>query len=289
MSSTEGHDPIGVTSPSRPSWPIPALALIWPLAAVVPAQTLDLPPRPGDAPEGRAIVAEIRDLPREARERRIEEEILGGNVPESLRRLAPVTLASGEQTATVWVTPDFLAVGSDADHSLTPLTPGTAQRVADGLGCVLPTRKLVDAIWGAAEVRLAPSPIPPSDEMTTVAVFADHNATVRGQRAEHLAEHPLGALVDGHKKSVVITARLASLENRVAIYGWHRLNGEAIQPLYVGHVDTWVDYSHGIRLVQSEMTANGEPTTVEGVLGDPGLCGLVSDEGVIEDPRYPTE
>ncbi len=35
----------------------------------------------------------------------------------------------------------------------------------------------------------------------------------------------------------------------LAIYGWHRENGVAIQPLTIVHKDTYVDYSHGIRLV----------------------------------------
>jgi len=28
---------------------------------------------------------------------------------------------------------------------------------------------------------------------------------------------------------------------------WHQLNGIPIQPLYSGHINWWVDYSHGIR------------------------------------------
>ena len=46
------------------------------------------------------------------------------------------------------------AVGSDEDFFRIPLTPGTAQRVADLTGTSLPTPAIVDAIWEAAEVRL---------------------------------------------------------------------------------------------------------------------------------------
>jgi hypothetical protein len=78
------------------------------------------------------------------------------------------------------------------------------------------------------------------------------------------------------------------LPDKVAIYGWHHTNGSFIQPLYLGHTETWVDYSHGVRLVQQKMTVNGNPTTVADVLADPKLSGLLSDEGVIANPRYRT-
>ncbi|MFO1512715.1 MAG: hypothetical protein U1F83_07355 [Verrucomicrobiota bacterium] len=84
---------------------------------------------------------------------------------------SPTSLLGGPIEATYYVTPDYLAVGTDADYFLTPLTPLTAQFIADQLDCTLPTRKMVDAIYAAAAVKFAPSPIPPSAAMTTVPVF----------------------------------------------------------------------------------------------------------------------
>jgi hypothetical protein len=81
---------------------------------------------------------------------------------------------------------------------------------------------------------------------------------------------------------------LARAPGKVAIYGWHRTNGAAIQPLYLGHTNTWVDYSQCVRLVEQKMIVNGTTTTVARVLADPILCGLLSDEGVIAQPRYAT-
>ena len=52
----------------------------------------------------------------------------------------------------------------------------------------------------------------------------------------------------------------------VAIYGWHRTNGEPIQPLYLGHSAGYADYSHGIRLIQQQMILNGTETAVAEVL-----------------------
>ncbi len=59
------------------------------------------------------------------------------------------------------------------------------------------------------------------------------------------------------------------------------MTGEPIQPLYTGHVDRYVDYSHGVRLVAREMKIDGRRTTLSQVLSDPVLHSLLSDEGLV--------
>ena len=236
----------------------------------------------GAAETGTQFAQRIAAMERAAREAAVVTAVRNGNVPGWWRRWVDVRLGD----AVIAVAPDYVCVGTDEDYWLAPLTPGTAQAVADELGCVLPTRKMVDAIWRAAPVKLAPAPILPGKAMTTAPVFSQHNATVRAQRDAGMAAHPLGTLVAGHKKDVVITPRLVTSPGRVAIYGWHRLDGTAIQPLYLGHAATWADYSHGVRLVRSAMTVGGRATTVEAVLADPERCALLSDEGPIANPRY---
>ena len=87
---------------------------------------------------------------------------------------------------------------------------------------------------------------------------------------------------------MVVSAKLTSVTNKVAIYGWHHTNSVAIQPLYTGHRADWADYSHGIRLVSQTVLLNGQPTNITAILSDTNLCQLLSDEGVITQPRYPT-
>jgi len=255
------------------------------------AQVLPLPPRAASAPGGREFAAGLRSLSLREREQAIYEQILGGNVPAGSRRLVPVHVtaqsAGTTRRATFWVSPDYLAVGSEPDYFLAPLSPATAQRIAERLGCILPTRRMVDAIYGAAEVKLAPDPIPPSAAMTTVPVFAAHNDLVWIQRSARLETYPWGALVAGHKKDLVLSPRLADAPGKVAIYGWHRTNGVPIQPLYLGHTSIYVDYSHGVRLVQQDLVLDGVATTVARVLADPACAGVLSDEGPIAQPRYP--
>jgi hypothetical protein len=263
------------------------------LCASLHAQLLDLPPRSANALTGNEFATRITPLNLTEREKEIEAQVTSGNVPNFQRKLCPlpaVSVVEGTTNmATFYATPDYLAIGSDDDYFLVPLSPNTGQRIADAFHCSLPTPKMVDEIYAAAEVKLVPAPITPTPAMITVPVFSNHNATVRAQRAEQLQAHPLGALVAGHQKDVVISAKLASSPGNVAIYGWHQTNGVPIQPLYLKHIASWVDYSQCTRLVQQNMTVNGLPKTVAEVLADPALASLLSNEGPIPNPRYPTD
>lgn len=240
--------------------------------------------RPG-AVSGSQFIAEITNLSLVRREERILHEISQGNLPEFLRGFCAVnvSIGGGAHTGTYYVMPDYLAVGSDADFARMPMTPATAQQIADIFQCILPTRKMVNDIYAQAGVKLAPYPFSPDlYDITSVAVFYQHHLAVEQQRAGN----PLGLLVGGIKKDVVVTNLLIGRPDRVAIYGWHRLDGTPIQPLYVGHTNTWVDYSHGIRLVRQTMRVDGAERRVADVLSDAALCPLLSDEGPIANPRY---
>lgn len=186
-------------------------------------------------------------------------------------------------SATYFVTPDYLCIGRDDDFVRIPMTPLIAQPIADAMDCLLPTRKMVDAIYAQAQVKLAPAPISPATvDITLATTHYRHHQMVEAQRGTH----PLGPLVGGIKKDVVITPLLAGNPARVAIYGWHQLSGVPIQPLYLGHVDWYVDYSHGIRLISQRMIVEGVETTVAEVLADPQLHVLLSNEGVLTNPSY---
>ncbi|MEO7677212.1 MAG: hypothetical protein ABIV39_10660, partial [Verrucomicrobiota bacterium] len=254
------------------------------------AQNLNAPARGLSARPGTEVAVAIQALSLESREDLLFSEAMGGNIPSFLRKLSPVTVTNishgKTNRGTLFVIPDYFAVGSDEDYFLTPMTPFTAQKLADAFDCTLPTRKMVDAIYSNAVVKLAPSFIPPTPAMTTVSIFKEHNESIRQQRAEMLTTFPLGALTAGHKKDVVISSRFAFSPGKVAIYGWHQTNSRPIQPLYLGHAASWVDYSHGIRLVQKQMRVNGVSKTVAEVLSDPETAALLSDEGPLQSPKY---
>lgn len=248
-----------------------------------------LPARPKDAIGGSEFMKRLQDLSLVQREAAILREVTSGNFPDFLREFKSVPIfgsskSSGKDAAvTLEVIPDYIAVGSDSDFVRVPMTPQTAQQIADKFGCTLPTRKMVDAIDRAAEVRLAPHPM--TVEREAIATFAEHNAIVEKQRRDK----PLGLLTIGSKKDIVLTPRIFEKPQRLAIYGWRQLNGQPIQPLTIVHWNRYVDYSHGVRLVRDSVELDGKNVKISDLLADPDRCGLVSDEGPMKPPRYPAK
>jgi hypothetical protein len=269
---------------------------IWLILLFIPivshAQILRLPERPENSVSGNAFVQKIKDLSLSEREEAAFHEITTGNVPGFLRNLVPLSFSESIDGkvyhATFYVLPDYLAIGCDTNFFLMPMTPVMAQRITGVTGTILPTRKIADIIWRFATVRMTPEPIPPSPEMTTVPVMFQHHELVWQQRQTFLPSHLLGELTAGHKKDVVISNKIHGNPppKRVVIYGWHYPDGKPIQPMYHGHVQTWADYSHGIRLVQDEFILNGKPAKISEILKHETLHRLFSDEGVILNPGY---
>lgn len=238
-----------------------------------------------EALSGSELVENLADTTVEQREQAIATELLRGNVPEHLRKFVPVTIQSEtpdgvKHELTLLVLPDYLAVGSSADHLRVPLTPQTAQRIADFYGCTLPTRKMVDAIHHEAQQKIEPRPL--TEDRETLRTFFQHHRIVENQ----LEGYTPGDLVSGIKKDVVLTNRFKAKQGRVAIYGWHKLDGEPIQPLSTVHTETYVDYSHGIRLVCQWANVDGKLILLRDLLKDEHLCSLVSDEGPIDAEIY---
>lgn len=245
-----------------------------------------IPARRPDAIGGRAFMEQLAGLSRDQREAAIYAEIAAGNVPGFLRTfkqvpIKQVPIAAGDLRGTIDVAPDYLAIGSDEDFVRIPMTPQTAQRLADLFGCVLPTRKIVDAIDAVAEVRLAPQPL--TDDRESVAAFLLSNQKIEAQR--HGLQ--LGPLVTGGKKDIVLSNKIHERPNRLVIYGWRQLDGQPIQPLTNVHVDWYVDYSHGARLVRDEIVIDGQRHKITDLLQDAAGAAIVSDEGPIDPPRYP--
>ncbi len=227
-----------------------------------------IPTRADGALTGTGFAEQARDLAGPQRDALVSNELLAGNVPSFLRRLEAVTVRDAVNVITVCVLPDYLALGTDRDFVFVPLGLDAALEVAERFGFMLPTRKIVNAIYAASTVKL--------DPQRTAYLFR-HNEMVRAQRAARGAQ--LGALTAGNKKDLVLTPRLWQNPGRVAIYGWHRAAGAPIQPLSTVHGASYADYSHGIRLVSGLVYVNGVQRALADVLADPRLAGLLSDEG----------
>jgi hypothetical protein len=267
-------------------WAYPAAAQ---QVAVAPDfLTKKIPPRPAHALSGADFARQILAGQGAEREQAIRDQLSRGNLPDFLRRLKPVRLARRFEdgtvsTATVFVMPDYLAIGSDQDFLRIPMNLYTALAVAGEFGFVLPTRRVVDAIFAQSDIHLTPQPLPAGPRMRSTAYYVQHNLEIAQQRSSRGG--PASALVSGDKKDVVLAKALVRNKSRVAIYGWHRPSGTPIQPVSTVHGAAYADYSHGIRLVSETVLIDGEPRSVYDVLEDPKLSTLLSDEGTIAGIR----
>ncbi|MBC7937647.1 MAG: hypothetical protein H7Y86_20040 [Rhizobacter sp.] len=211
-------------------------------------------------------------------------EILSGNIPAFLRKFLPVNSSFRDSAgiihqATFYVSPDYLSVGNNDDFARVPLTPMAAQKIADSFNCFLPTRKMVDLIYQQATVQLDPVPMYAFRDSSIT--MWQHNLIIEGQR------NGRKGLIAGIKKDLVISAKLNNEKpNHEAIYGWHKLDGKPIQPLYTGHINWWVDYSHGIRLVYRKIKVDGSWMDYEDVLKDAVLQKLICDEVMCDFFKY---
>ena len=123
--------------------------------AAVPAVSCDrfaqaIPQRPAAALPASKLVQRLQGMNEVERETAVAAQLLAGNIPDFLRRLAPIRLTghfpSGRTVHVTFCTlPDYLAIGSDRDFMLIPMRLQTALAVADAYGFLLPTKKISGA------------------------------------------------------------------------------------------------------------------------------------------------
>lgn len=220
-----------------------------------------------------------------ARDSLAVQEILSGNIPAFLKSFVAVrstikdSLGVSHQ-AVFYVSPDYLSIGTNEDWARIPLTPMAAQKIADSFHCFLPTRKMVDLIYARAAVKLEPVPMYAFRDSSVT--MWQHHLIIEGQRSGRKG------LIAGIKKDLVISGKITTdaKPNREAIYGWHLLNGKPIQPLYTGHVNWWVDYSHGIRLIAEIIKVDGKKMHYTEVLKNPLYQNLLCDEDRCDFYKY---
>jgi hypothetical protein len=214
------------------------------------------------------------------------KEILAGNIPFFLRKFRKIKVSIRDTVtgktihAQYFVSPDYLSIGTNDEWARINITPLAAQKIADSFHCFLPTRKIVDDIYKAATLKLEPEPMYAFRDSTPT--MWQHHLIIEGQRKGRKG------LIAGIQKDVVISGNISRdpKPDRVAIYGWHKLDGDPIQPLYTGHIYWWVDYSQAIRLVYRKIKVERRWMDYLEVLNDPVLKRLLCDEEWCDFFRY---
>jgi hypothetical protein len=258
-----------------------------------PIRRLNIPPREPNAESGSAFMKRIAPLTLKEREIEIFKAISSGNIPDFLRNTITLNATFADSAGILHrvnyeTMADYLAVGNNSDYCRIPMNPFTAQKLADLFGGSLITAKLSNHIYENAQVKLIPfnyKPIGNGNELVTK--FEEHNAQIEKQLSETGGTY--GQLVAGIKKDVILSSRIANQPNKVVIYGWHKPDGKPIQPVYSGHVYWYVDYSHGIRLINNQVLVDGKPCLFSDILKDPVLFRIFSDENKPIEKVYPTE
>lgn len=251
---------------------------------------LTIPPRTADAISGSAFMKKVWNMTFSQREAEIYNEVSKGNIPDFLRNLIQIKSifqdALGKShTVYYQAMPDYLAIGSNDDYCRIPTGPFTAQKLANLFGADLTTSKLTDNIYINSTCKLAPVTYPWSDTSSMVIRFVQHNQAIDSESTA--ANSILGELKGGLKKDVVISNKIVEKPNNVVIYGWHKLDGTPIQPLYNGHISSYLDYSHGIRFINNEVLVDSVIMTVPQILKDPVLYKILSNEnGPMAQPGY---
>jgi hypothetical protein len=282
----EAPRPRAAASPPAAA-PVEAAEPAPPARAAVPGERrLRIRERAAAAETGSAFLERTAGFDRVDFEQAVFDAVMAGNVPPFQRLMQEVTLRDGKRQAHLWVLCDYLAIGSDEDFVRMPMMASTAQRIASACDCVLPTRRVVDEVWRQAKARLPPSFIQGGPDNTHRDDYTTHQATLEGHRRKRGIG--LGMLTAGDKKDIVLTNRLLTKDDRVAIYGWHQHDGVPIQPLSTVHGRRYTDYSHGVRLVDQLVVVDDAELRLEDLYRNPSYCDIVSDEGPLEVISYPT-
>lgn len=240
----------------------------------------NIPSRQDDALSGSAFGQSILNLPAtQQRDDQILTQCLNGNIPNWIKQFKPVTVTDNlGNSLTYLVSPDVLCVGDDIDFLRVSLNGYTARRLVDAFGCMLPTRRMSNQIWQNADLKMMPTGMGASFDMSSTKTMMDHNAVIEKQRAGRNFN-----IITGHKKDIIFHSALLKYIHNICIYGFHYPNGKPIQGAqYEAHNIWYQDYSHSIRLVSRQAVLNGQPVDLMQLLNDKKVCHLISDEGAYD-------
>lgn len=175
----------------------------------------------------------------------------------------------------VTVAKHALGVRGDGIFTRVPVSFNEAIAIARENDWTLPTAELENAIWNAARVKLAPQTVPLSEGITSEHAIKKFNRAIDLQIERVNAWNELTA-TEG--KAWILSPRNTLQKNRVANYGWHRLNGEPIQPLGPAgkppvHDRNHWDYSQTFRPIQriARRANSGEQVDLLNVFVERGL------------------
>lgn len=204
--------------------------------------------------------------------RAVEASLLAGAVPAA-QGWRPVQTQANGHTGVFYVQALPLVIGTDAEVFHAALPVAIAQRVADRLGAMLPTRRMVDLIHAQATARVP-----------FRAYGSNHSAVstlVASSRDIELRRAGRTGLVSDYGKDYVLTNQRRGHPGKIAIYGAWDAAGARVQGLAVPHSVGYFDYSQHARMVRRDGLVDGRSVILADALANPATAPLFSDEGPI--------
>jgi len=133
------------------------------------------------------------------------------------------------------------------------LTAVGAQQVADMLGTILPTPRILEVVWEQADIQLKPCTLPSDAKMADTSRMVQHSRCVDQSIGDRKG------LVANVGKHWVLSNRLLERRDAAANFGWFRHGRRPIQTVGTRHDTAHTDYSQIVRLVKPTIRVNGHP------------------------------
>jgi hypothetical protein len=236
---------------------------------------------------GSEFAKQILELRGEARERAIRDAIVSGNVPSWLSDKSQWRPIVSEQTIdgipnklVMRVSPDVASIGTDDDFLRVPRFPDYAQAVADHFEALLPSSAIAAKIVKQADTFVPAFPF--GEPRDSTERYVQSNQAIQSYLAKKNAS-PSTGLIAGQKKDIVVGPNLT--KDMLAIWG---LPGWEQGYQSHAHDRNYVDYSHGVRLVDRRATLNGADVDLFYVFTSPQSHVLVSDQDAFA-PVFPNK
>ncbi len=222
-----------------------------------------------------------------AREGQILAMVQAGNIDHDWTTLS---YQKDGHTVSLDVSRRALALDDGSSRLTVNATYPTAQRVADAIGGAMLTSRISDEIWKNAPTKIqAPTrswntDSPPTG--STTRRMYDQSAALDASAAGSA-----GGMVANEGKDWVISRRFwtdpdPAKRHHSANYGFYP---GPIQKIGLAHNMGHTDYSQLLRFVRrGSLEIDGAPVAWDAALADPGLSGLLQDEGgTIPSSRHP--
>lgn len=235
----------------------------------------------------------LKTPPGPAREKLVFDEVLRRGKPQNL---VPVTVDGPRGTKiTYHVMPDYIMV----DGLRVTMSPATAQGVADHFNMRLPTDKMSQQIYQAADTKLRAAPLSGSGYRGADGKFYAGKEVVKSRinqsdaaleyskltdeeiKRRQLESGKAPALIAGHGKDIL---QPLTNPNDPSIGGWQGDSGIPLQPYsspHKGQAQAHTEYGLYTRLVGDKVTVMGPDgkiieTTMEKILNNPEMASSLA-------------